>query len=333
MLGFLATLDPGPEDTFSGDTLVELGRLISADRVSYTEQDRVRRRLLVYDKRPGDGDDAADTAPACFLGYDDEHPIARYRSTGRFDARTITDFTAPRMFRRTWLYESWYRAVGVEYELTVVIPSPPWHIKGFILDRASRDFADRDRLVLNALQPHLLRAWRSMAARRRLAAAIAALEHRSDPGTGVLLAEHDGGISFASDVATVLLEQFFGRPADRHRLPPDLAGWLDSGSPRFSRSRSGRVLMVERVGDTLLLRAMQADGQLTAREIEVLSWVARGKANQEIARLLEVAPGTVRKHLENIHAKLGVATRTEAVARFFGGPAPDGISPTGHQAQ
>jgi DNA-binding CsgD family transcriptional regulator len=58
--------------------------------------------------------------------------------------------------------------------------------------------------------------------------------------------------------------------------------------------------------------------QLTAREREVLAWVARGKTNAEIARLLWLAPGTVRKHLENVYAKLGVSTRTAAVARFLG---------------
>jgi DNA-binding CsgD family transcriptional regulator len=57
---------------------------------------------------------------------------------------------------------------------------------------------------------------------------------------------------------------------------------------------------------------------LTAREREVLQWVARGKTNTDIARLLWLSPATVRKHLENVYAKLGVRTRTAAVARFMG---------------
>lgn len=57
---------------------------------------------------------------------------------------------------------------------------------------------------------------------------------------------------------------------------------------------------------------------LTPRERQILSWVARGKTNGEIAAVLWVAPSTVRKHLENIYAKLGVNTRTGAVARFLG---------------
>jgi DNA-binding CsgD family transcriptional regulator len=70
--------------------------------------------------------------------------------------------------------------------------------------------------------------------------------------------------------------------------------------------------------DSLLLEARQTEVPLTAREREVLAWVARGKTNAEIARVLWLAPSTVRKHLENVYAKLGVSTRTAAVARLLG---------------
>jgi DNA-binding CsgD family transcriptional regulator len=74
---------------------------------------------------------------------------------------------------------------------------------------------------------------------------------------------------------------------------------------------------VERLDDALLVEEHDV-GRLTAREREVLAWVARGKTNAEIAALLWLAPSTVRKHLENVNAKLGVNTRTAAVARFLG---------------
>lgn len=53
---------------------------------------------------------------------------------------------------------------------------------------------------------------------------------------------------------------------------------------------------------------------LTARELEVLSLVAEGMTNGEIAQRLWISPGTVRRHLENIYEKLDVHTRTAAVA-------------------
>jgi DNA-binding CsgD family transcriptional regulator len=56
------------------------------------------------------------------------------------------------------------------------------------------------------------------------------------------------------------------------------------------------------------------DGLLTEREAEVLLHVAEGMRNREIAEALWIAPGTVRKHLDNIYAKLGVHSRTAAAA-------------------
>ncbi|MEJ2305524.1 MAG: LuxR C-terminal-related transcriptional regulator [Anaerolineales bacterium] len=54
---------------------------------------------------------------------------------------------------------------------------------------------------------------------------------------------------------------------------------------------------------------------LSQRELEVLHILALGRTNQEIARQLIVAPGTVKAHTASIYRKLDVANRTEAVAR------------------
>jgi LuxR family maltose regulon positive regulatory protein len=54
---------------------------------------------------------------------------------------------------------------------------------------------------------------------------------------------------------------------------------------------------------------------LTERELELLRLVAGGRSNQEIAQALFLAVGTVKKHLNNIFGKLGVNSRTQAVAR------------------
>src|SRR5215216_2632185 len=55
--------------------------------------------------------------------------------------------------------------------------------------------------------------------------------------------------------------------------------------------------------------------ELTEREEEVLSLVAKGKSNQEIARELFVSLKTVRNHVSNILLKLQVADRAQAVIR------------------
>lgn len=62
-----------------------------------------------------------------------------------------------------------------------------------------------------------------------------------------------------------------------------------------------------------------ADGvdQLTPRECQILRRVAQGETNAEVAWRLGISPETVRKHLENTYEKLGVHTRTGAVAALF----------------
>ncbi|MFM8330978.1 MAG: response regulator [Candidatus Methylumidiphilus sp.] len=62
------------------------------------------------------------------------------------------------------------------------------------------------------------------------------------------------------------------------------------------------------------LQALQGGLGLTAREAEVLMWISRGKTNQDIGLILGNSPRTVNKHLEHIFEKLGVATRSAAVA-------------------
>ena len=57
------------------------------------------------------------------------------------------------------------------------------------------------------------------------------------------------------------------------------------------------------------------DTELTARETEVLRLMTGGYSNREIAFALELAEGTVKNHVSNILAKLGVRDRTRAVLK------------------
>jgi LuxR family quorum-sensing transcriptional regulator LasR len=58
---------------------------------------------------------------------------------------------------------------------------------------------------------------------------------------------------------------------------------------------------------------------LTARESECLRWVADGKTDIEVGKILAISPRTVRFHINNAKTKLGVATRIQAVAKRLGG--------------
>jgi DNA-binding CsgD family transcriptional regulator len=60
------------------------------------------------------------------------------------------------------------------------------------------------------------------------------------------------------------------------------------------------------------------DTPLTAREREVLRYVAGGKTDRDIGDILCISPRTVHKHLQRVYEKLGVETRTAAVVRAIG---------------
>lgn len=66
---------------------------------------------------------------------------------------------------------------------------------------------------------------------------------------------------------------------------------------------------VGRTGHEVLLRRRLP---ITAREADVLFWLARGKSNRDIGEILDLSPRTITKHLEGIYARLGVENRTAA---------------------
>ena len=51
------------------------------------------------------------------------------------------------------------------------------------------------------------------------------------------------------------------------------------------------------------------------RELDVLRLIADGCSNAEIAERLVIAPGTVKRHINNLYSKLDVISRTQALAR------------------
>ena len=59
--------------------------------------------------------------------------------------------------------------------------------------------------------------------------------------------------------------------------------------------------------------------QLNDREVETLTWVARGKTSAEIAQILGLTKRTIDFHLDNARTKLGAATRTQAVVKAAAG--------------
>ncbi|WP_069163954.1 LuxR C-terminal-related transcriptional regulator [Nocardia altamirensis] len=78
---------------------------------------------------------------------------------------------------------------------------------------------------------------------------------------------------------------------------------------------AGESVLSPAVASKLMTRVRRADTTLSQREIEVLRLVADGRSNREIAKELFLSETTVKSHLVHIYAKLGVRSRTSAVAR------------------
>src|SRR3954467_6055714 len=75
---------------------------------------------------------------------------------------------------------------------------------------------------------------------------------------------------------------------------------------------SGSTWIAPPIGSKLMER-MSRD-HLTPRELETLRLLAAGKSNKEIAGALDIAEGTTKVHLNKLFQKLGVSSRTEALA-------------------
>jgi DNA-binding CsgD family transcriptional regulator len=199
------------------------------------------------------------------------------------------------------------------------------------LFRQRRDFNERDRQALGALGPHLTALIRNARARRRLAdlAAVADAADNDESARGFILLSGKLEVEHASLVARRILSSWFDHPVSR--LPSLLEEWLLSGERRkpFSLERNGTRLVVEAPTSHALLLTEErvVKTTLTAREREVLGWVAAGKSTKEIAGELWITPATVSKHLHHIYRKLGVTSRTGALVAASGnGIRPDGVN-------
>jgi DNA-binding CsgD family transcriptional regulator len=291
----------------------------------------------------------ASTAPEALAGVDRRHAfqlltrgsplLASYRQ-GRGSAIKITDFLTQRQFRHTALYSEFYRGRQGEYQLTKGLPGSPGVIRSLSFLRDRRDFSEPDRLILNRLKTHFIRAYQSAADKEKLRLELDLLQRGLDAlESGLIAVSASGTVSSMTSLASRWLTRYFGERALRSdRLPAALQAWLGWSrrsthslavvrSPFVIRGDGGElgIRVVPGAGGSLILLleerrlvpavdALRPLG-LSSRETEVLAWLTQGKTNIEIASILAISSRTVSKHLEKVYAKLGVENRTAAAAR------------------
>ncbi|MEZ5102375.1 MAG: LuxR C-terminal-related transcriptional regulator [Thermoleophilia bacterium] len=320
--------------------LEHVPRLVPCDSISYNEVAPDEGRAVVALEPAAlrfEGDVEA------FARLMPQHPVIMWsQRTGDGRAMRLSDFLSQAELHELDLYREVFRPLATEYQMSVGLPMPPPTIVGVALNRLATDFDERDRAVLNLARPHLARIHRGLQVRASLETALASLQSAIEaPGRAVVLLDANGVPSLVGESARSWLEAHFGEPVDAG-LPGPVRAWLQAqrsasadifstpapAEPLVSTAADGRLVLSFLPGlgpgavDALVLERTRvepdASSPLTPRELEVLAHVAEGKRSREVATALHVQPSTVHKHLERIYAKLGVSTRTAAVAAVYG---------------
>lgn len=123
--------------------------------------------------------------------------------------------------------------------------------------------------------------------------------------------------------AKVLIVTTFARPGYLQRaLQAGVLGYVLKDAPSEDLADAVRKVAAGQraVAPELAEQAWTQSAGLTEREREILRQVEAGRTNKQIARALELSPGTVRNYLAEATAKLGAANRIEAfqIARANG---------------
>ncbi|KFU77695.1 DNA-binding response regulator, NarL/FixJ family, contains REC and HTH domains [Amycolatopsis lurida] len=140
-------------------------------------------------------------------------------------------------------------------------------------------------------------------------------------GSGMTGAEATAAITARPDAPRVLIVTTYDTDADTlPAIEAGATGYLLKDAPpedlaaAVRTAAAGRTTLAPTVADRLMNRMRMPATALTLREIEVLVLVADGLSNRAIADRLHLTEGTVKSHLARSYTKLGVDSRTAAVA-------------------
>jgi DNA-binding NarL/FixJ family response regulator len=280
-----------------------------------------------------------------------EHPIVHHMPQTLHGAYQISDFVSQEEFHCfDGLYQQFLRPLGIEEQMTFFLPnaiSGSWRditqadatLMGCSLHRAQR-FTERDRLILNLLRPHLSQAHANAQQYQQLQQNLSQL-HRTLNHLGLVVLNSEGQVQEITPQSVAWLEAYFPKPTSTSQLPDHVWAWvkhqISCTTLESNLANPQLPLRIEQAGKQLVIRLVVEQHSarylllleeqtlslsnsldllgLSQRETEILFWIMQGKDNKAIATQLTVGPSTVGKHLESIYRKLGVQSRTEAIAQ------------------
>ncbi len=93
---------------------------------------------------------------AAFDRHFHEHPLVRdHARNPRAETRRISDLLPAAEFRRSALFNDYYRPIGIDHAMAVPIHVDRTCLVSFVINRAKRDFGERDRACMETIRPHL----------------------------------------------------------------------------------------------------------------------------------------------------------------------------------
>ncbi len=254
-----------------------------------------------------------------------EHLRARHPGAVR-----LSDVVSSGALHRSSLWNELMRPQRIRHVMTTCLTETP-HVVG-VLKMArvdGPDFSERERDVMALAVPHVRLAYANAQAMAELGREARRLRIACDhTDRAIIILGAGGAVLFQNARAETLCRRYFEPvsrrgPFDRDRLPIELQRLLAPLTPRATFAGPDGALTVRIAsldGDDGEVLVSLEEGtapitsSLTAREREVLDWVAEGKSNPEIGLILGISARTVQTHLEHVFTKLGVVSRAQAVA-------------------
>ena len=152
--------------SFAGAGVERLPRLVASEFTTLSICHLASGRREVYGLPAGTL--SADER-AAFDRHFHEHPLVRFHGyQGGGVAQRISDSLPFAEFRKSALYNEYYRRVRIDHAIALPIYVRDGLLVSFVLNRTRRDFSDRERALLDLLRPHLARVYQKTKTSDRL---------------------------------------------------------------------------------------------------------------------------------------------------------------------